>query len=890
MSVSISGILLDPYGQPARFAEIKFITWQGAGDVLTTSNSVFKTSEDGVYAFSVEFGTFTVQVRYSQSNGKFQTIKQKVIVNSATVASTLGALLLFNEPLTPPEIAYVEQLTVECESYRDDCAISAAEAAASAATAESYLPMINGVLPFETFAQLSAYSPPVAQQGNSFKVANDANTALNGYYRWTAGDNYILDDQIANGLVESGNVDAVSGGAVFDVTDFKADLVIGRNKIDEDNATDGGFIQAVNGAIATNANYSYTDYIEILPNTQYTLSASTGNVVQFALYDLGQAYTEGFTATGAVYEFTTGASSVLGRFSILNTSTENMLEVGSEPAPSFTPYQKKIDSDQIGENSIVNDNIVDKTIGQEKFSDDVDFIAKKVGKNKIDEDSATDGGFISSANGNIAAASGFSYTDYIELLPNTQYTLSTVTGGTQQFALYDENKVYTEGFGATVTGELQFTTSVSSVFGRFTLVNSSTGNQLELGAVKTSFVPYEFVVLAIEIERGAFDESYLTDELNAKIGVTNTIIYVDVLGGGDFTSIQNAIDSIGDAAASNTYTLDIAPGTYNEINIIGKDYVNWSGQDRETCIVNGKYPDDTDTATMIANSTIEMSGKLFSIDNLTIYGENCRYAIHEDANRVGERGIINCHVEHLGNAGAEAFHGSVFWVNKNGLGHGFWGGQVLNVLNSKFVGDYLGLFSHTKSSAADLPSYLNADSCDIQTSNLDFQNSLQMNWIFDNNDVYRFKNTRIGQGVVVSGSADFQGKIIFTNCSKTCIDAGAQYVLETDIIETLKNETGATIPKGSSVKYSTSKNNITLSLPSDSELLFVGVVLEDIANNEFGDVKTGGQISANALLISPATTPSFGDTYGISSTSGSLESGATPTIMICEQTGYLRLI
>lgn len=120
MSVSISGILLDPYGQPARFAEVKFITWQGANDVLTTSNSVFKTSEDGAYAFSVEFGTFTVQVRYNQSNGKFQTISQKTIVNSATVASTLGELLLFNEPLTPPEIAYVEQLVAEAEGYRDE--------------------------------------------------------------------------------------------------------------------------------------------------------------------------------------------------------------------------------------------------------------------------------------------------------------------------------------------------------------------------------------------------------------------------------------------------------------------------------------------------------------------------------------------------------------------------------------------------------------------------------------------------------------------------------------------------------------------------------------------------------------------------------------------------
>jgi len=123
MSVAISGILLDPYGNPAPFAEVKFITWQGANDVLTTSLAVYKTSSDGAYSFAVENGTFTVQVRYNQSNGKFETIKKKVIVNSETTASTLGELLLFNEPLTPPEIEYVKQLVAEAEGYRDETLI-----------------------------------------------------------------------------------------------------------------------------------------------------------------------------------------------------------------------------------------------------------------------------------------------------------------------------------------------------------------------------------------------------------------------------------------------------------------------------------------------------------------------------------------------------------------------------------------------------------------------------------------------------------------------------------------------------------------------------------------------------------------------------------------------
>ena len=159
MSVAISGILLDPYGNPAPFAEVKFITWQGALDVLTTSSAVYKTSSDGAYSFAVEFGTFTVQVRYNQSNGKFETIKKKVIVNAETTATTLGELLLFNEPLTPPEIEYVKQLVAEAEGYRnetltyrnetegfrDEALTAAAEAEQSAIDAANSAAAIVGV-------------------------------------------------------------------------------------------------------------------------------------------------------------------------------------------------------------------------------------------------------------------------------------------------------------------------------------------------------------------------------------------------------------------------------------------------------------------------------------------------------------------------------------------------------------------------------------------------------------------------------------------------------------------------------------------------------------------------------------------------------------------------
>ena len=54
--------------------------------------------------------------------------------------------------------------------------------------------------------------------------------------------------------------------------------------------------------------------------------------------------------------------------------------------------------------------------------------------------------------------------------------------------------------------------------------------------------------------------------------------------GGDFTSVQSAIDSINDASASKIYTVLIYPGIYAE-NVTTGDYINLKGIDRDSCII-----------------------------------------------------------------------------------------------------------------------------------------------------------------------------------------------------------------------------------------------------------------------------------------------------------------
>lgn len=151
MSVPISGILLDPYGNVARFADIKFVTVQGTLDVIESSSAVFRTDENGAYSIDVQFGRFAVLMRFNGNNGAYDKI-QTISVNSDTVASTLGELLAYTEPLTPAEILLVQQLVAQAIAAKDDAeaaalqaAIEAANAAASAAAAANSVALLAPV-------------------------------------------------------------------------------------------------------------------------------------------------------------------------------------------------------------------------------------------------------------------------------------------------------------------------------------------------------------------------------------------------------------------------------------------------------------------------------------------------------------------------------------------------------------------------------------------------------------------------------------------------------------------------------------------------------------------------------------------------------------------------
>ncbi len=75
--------------------------------------------------------------------------------------------------------------------------------------------------------------------------------------------------------------------------------------------------------------------------------------------------------------------------------------------------------------------------------------------------------------------------------------------------------------------------------------------------------------------------------------------------GGDFTSVQAAVNSITDASATNPYLIWIAPGVYAE-TVTLKPYVHLQGAGRDMTVLQGNITDDngspTDKATLILDS------------------------------------------------------------------------------------------------------------------------------------------------------------------------------------------------------------------------------------------------------------------------------------------------
>ena len=94
----------------------------------------------------------------------------------------------------------------------------------------------------------------------------------------------------------------------------------------------------------------------------------------------------------------------------------------------------------------------------------------------------------------------------------------------------------------------------------------------------------------------------------SELGVDYQNVIIVAKSGGDYTSVQAAIDSIADAATDNSYLVWVAPGEYSE-TVTMKPYVHLQGAGQEATIItsttsNGSWPPSQATLVMASDVSL----------------------------------------------------------------------------------------------------------------------------------------------------------------------------------------------------------------------------------------------------------------------------------------------
>ncbi|HCU1177600.1 TPA: hypothetical protein OUG49_000001, partial [Klebsiella pneumoniae] len=176
-------------------------------------------------------------------------------------------------------------------------------------------------------------------------------------------------------------------------------------------------------------------------------------------------------------------------------------------------------------------------------------------------------------------------------------------------------------------------------------------------------------------------------------------------GSGDYTSLTAAIAANGGGFTALTQILyQLYSGIYPERNINFPAYITVDGIGNPW--IKGELPADVDPAQIPLNQTIWMNNTA-TIRNVKITCKNMRYPIHSDAQAYPDLSIKNavlnvegCHIEHYGNAEAQAYQDSIssgvsVWSSCHAWGGGLHSGEKINCLNTDFISPTTAFYSHS---------------------------------------------------------------------------------------------------------------------------------------------------------------------------------------------------
>ena len=228
--ITLAGTLLDPNGDLAVGDQIRFTHNSTTGETVKSAVSVITIDPSGAYSLPLQYGLVLVEYK-DVRNHQFKNLGVAT-VNQDNPATSIPELLNALVPVSSAELIEFQAILADAVTAKEAAELAANQfkldagasliGVSSGSNVQAEIDSLvagqtGGIITFTTYALLDAYTPlNVTEQKTSFKVTNDANTSLNGYYHWVSGTAYAKDsDLVVNVIDENNNSDAISGSAVF---------------------------------------------------------------------------------------------------------------------------------------------------------------------------------------------------------------------------------------------------------------------------------------------------------------------------------------------------------------------------------------------------------------------------------------------------------------------------------------------------------------------------------------------------------------------------------------------------------------------------------------------------------------------------------------------------
>ena len=212
-----------------------------------------------------------------------------------------------------------------------------------------------------------------------------------------------------------------------------------------------------------------------------------------------------------------------------------------------------------------------------------------------------------------------------------------------------------------------------------------------------------------ELEEKGIDENIIKEQIETFLENNLTFkkensITVDLNGGGDFTTIKSALDSITNSNENNIYNVYIKNGIYNifdelggesyfksissnnnamECGLVLPNYVNLIGLGSNVVLECRPTVQQTTNSAVGKVSIINKRGTN-TLKNLILKAENMRYCVHDETSGLSDyynsiTNVENCEIIHYGN------DQTFTWGTPNPYAVGFDVGNKYVFKNTKFI-------------------------------------------------------------------------------------------------------------------------------------------------------------------------------------------------------------